>query len=114
MDKLKSYRELIHRVLMEYRNLETSGEPDSGLESVLMLDDVQGHYVLFRSGWEGGDRIQKMVIHVRLKNDKIWIEEDGTEEGVATEFLQAGVSRDDIVLAFHPQHLRQYTEFAIA
>jgi hypothetical protein len=111
MDKSKVYRELIHNVLTEYRDLETSND---GLETVALFDDVQNHYLLLRTGWDGSDRIERMVIHVRLKNDKIWIEEDATEEGVATDFLQAGVPRDDIVLAFHPQHLRQYTEFAIA
>ncbi len=113
MDKSNVYRALIHRVLTEYRDLESSSD-ESGIEAVLMMDDEQGRYVLLRSGWEDTDRIQRMVIHVRLKNDKIWIEEDGTEEGVSTDFLQAGVPREDIVLAFHPQHLRQYTEFAIA
>ena len=54
------------------------------------------------------------MIHVRLKDDKIWIEEDWTEDGVATDLLQKGVSREEIVLAFHPPHVRQYTEFAIA
>lgn len=113
MDKSKLYRELIHRVLSEYRDLESSSE-EAGIETALLMDDQQGRYVLLRSGWEDSDRIQRLVIHVQLKNDKIWIEEDGTEEGVATDFLQAGVPREDIVLAFHPQHLRQHTEFAIA
>lgn len=31
---------------------------------------------------------------------------------MATELLQAGVPREDIVLAFHPPRLRQFTEFA--
>ncbi|MEC4853839.1 MAG: element excision factor XisI family protein [Jaaginema sp. PMC 1079.18] len=44
----------------------------------------------------------------------MWIEEDWTEEGVATDLLQKGIGRGDIVLAFHPPHVRQYTEFAIA
>lgn len=55
-----------------------------------------------------------MRIYVCLKHNKIWIEEDWTEDGVATDFLNAGVPKDDIVLAFHPPHLRQYTEFATA
>ncbi|WP_333152179.1 MULTISPECIES: element excision factor XisI family protein [unclassified Microcoleus] len=33
---------------------------------------------------------------------------------MATDLLQAGVSREDIVLAFHPPRLRQFTEFATA
>jgi hypothetical protein len=38
MDKSKVYRELIHNVLTEYRNLETSND---GLETVALFDDVQ-------------------------------------------------------------------------
>ncbi len=49
-----------------------------------------------------------------LKDGKIWIEEDRTEDGIATDLLQAGVSCEDIVLAFHPPRLRQFTEFATA
>ena len=65
-------------------------------------------------GWHQDNRIKRNVIHVRLKDEKIWIEEDQTEDGIATDLLQAGVSREDIVLAFHPPHLRQFTEFATA
>ncbi len=65
-----------------------------------------------KMGWHQDNRIKRNVIHVRLKNQKIWIEEDWTEDGIATDLLQAGVQREDIVLAFHPPRLRQFTEFA--
>lgn len=53
-------------------------------------------------------------MHVRLRNGKIWIEEDGTEDGFASHLLEAGVPKSDIVLAFHAPWERQYTEFAVA
>jgi hypothetical protein len=56
--------------------------------------------------------LTRNVIHIRLKDEKIWIEEDWTEDGIATDLLQAGVQSEDIVLAFHPPRLRQFTEFA--
>ncbi|BAY09373.1 element excision factor XisI family protein [Calothrix sp. NIES-2098] len=37
-----------------------------------------------------------------------------TENGVATDLLHKGITQEEIVLAFHPPHARQYTEFAIA
>ncbi|MFP4437937.1 MAG: element excision factor XisI family protein [Chloroflexaceae bacterium] len=37
-----------------------------------------------------------------------------TEEGIATDPVRAGISRKQIVLAFHPADLRQLTEFARA
>jgi hypothetical protein len=49
---------------------------------------------------------------VRLCHGKFWIEDDMTEEGIATDLLQAGVPKEDIVLAFQPPEARQFTEFA--
>lgn len=65
-------------------------------------------------GWKLDERIKSTTIHVRIQNQKIWIEEDWTEDGVVTDWLEAGVPNGNIVLAFHPPHLRKYTEFAIA
>jgi len=81
---------------------------------VLVFDEIHDHYLLLLIGWQKDERIKSVMIHVRLKDKKIWIEEDWTEEGVATDFLQKGITRDEIVLAFHPPQVRQYTEFAIA
>jgi hypothetical protein len=69
---------------------------------------------LIARGGQGEERIKENTIPVRLRDGKIWIEEDWTEDGVVTDFLQAALPREDIVLAFHPPHLRQYTELAIA
>ena len=32
------------------------------------------------------------MIHIRLKDDNIWVEEDGTEDGVATDSIRRGLS----------------------
>ena len=42
-----------------------------------------------------------MTVYVRIRDEKFWIEEDCTEEGLATELVRAGVPKEDIVLAFH-------------
>ncbi len=52
-------------------------------------------------------------MYVRLHNGKFWIEEDGLEQGVATDLLEAGVPKEDIVLAFHHPEIRPLTEFAV-
>ena len=113
MEKLEYYRHLIRKVLIYYYELDAKST-NSSLESALIFDGEHDHYLLVVMGWEGQERIKGNTIHVRLRDGKIWIEEDWTEDGVVTDFLQAGVSREDIVLAFHPPHLRQYTELAIA
>ncbi|MEQ8753315.1 MAG: XisI protein [Coleofasciculus sp. G1-WW12-02] len=112
MDRLKHYRQIIQDVLAEYHQLnEKSG---STTESALAFDQVNDQYLLLLMGWHNDERIKSVMIHIRLKDNKIWIEEDWTEDGVATELLHKGITREEIVLAFHPPHVRQYTEFALA
>ncbi len=112
MDRLKRYRQIVQEVLREYHQInEKSG---STIESALAFDEVQDQYLLLLMGWRKDERIKSVMIHIRLKDDKISIEEDWTEDGVATDLLQKGIPREEIVLAFHPPHVRQYTEFASA
>ena len=37
-----------------------------------------------------------------------------TLEGLATELVEAGIPKEDIVLAFHAPEMRPLTEFAVA
>ena len=37
-----------------------------------------------------------------------------TEAGIATELMRLGIPSNEIVLAFQPPEVRQFTEFAIA
>ena len=52
------------------------------------------------------------MVHIDIINDKIWIQRDGTEDGIATELLSAGVPKDRIVLGFRSPEMRKHTEFA--
>ena len=77
-------------------------------------DDQQENYILLDVGWEGKKHIHDCIIHVEMKDDKIWIHCDGTEDGVATELMEAGIPKEHIVLAFHHPKERPYTGFAVA
>lgn len=63
---------------------------------------------------QGKKRTNNIQVHIRIKDNKIWIEEDWTEEGIANELLKLNVPASDIVLAFHLPEDRKYTDFAIA
>jgi hypothetical protein len=65
-------------------------------------------------GREGARRVHGCLIHIDLVHDKIWIQRDGTEDGIATAFIQAGIPKEHIVLGFRSPELRKYTEFAHA
>ena len=113
MDKLIHYSNLIKSILREYDKLATCSHRDN-VESLLAFDEERKQYLWFQVGWKQKQRVKGITVHVRIKNDKIWIEEDWTEEGIATELLKAGVPNSDIVLAFHHPNERTLTEFAVA
>ena len=85
-----------------------------GIETCCIFDRVNQHYMLMDVGWDGEKRVEYITLHLRIKNDKIWIEDDWTEEGLATELMRKGVVREDIVLGFQHPGMRPYTDFAVA
>jgi len=58
-------------------------------------------------------RLRTTVIHIDIRAGKVWIQHDGTEDGVAGELVEAGIPREQIVLAFHHPSKRKYSEFAV-
>jgi hypothetical protein len=53
------------------------------------------------------------LIHIDIKEDKIWIQHDGTESGVANELVELGIPQSKIVLGYHDPNSRQFTDFAV-
>lgn len=53
------------------------------------------------------------IIDLEIINGKIWIQRDGTEDGIAADLLAAGVPKSNLILAFHPPEIRQHTDFAV-
>lgn len=113
MDKLTEYPKLIKRILTEYVELSNrNSNPD--VETFLIVDESKANYIWMNLGWQNGDRVSGMTVYIRIRYGKFWVEEDWTEDGIATDLLRAGVPKEDIVLAFHEPQMRQYTDFAVA
>ena len=113
MDQQAHYRELIKRSLSDWESYIRRAR-HNGVEIQRIFDDANQNYVLMYLGWNNDRRVQKLALHVRIKDGKIWIEADETDEGFVNVLLRAGVPRHDIVLAFHPPELRRLSEFARA
>jgi hypothetical protein len=111
METVETYRKLIQHRLQAHANEE--GGPE-GVEVQLVFDTAHDHYQLWYIGWQGEHRIRGCVLQVDIKDGKIWIQYDGTETGLACALVQAGVPKEDIVLAFHAPHKRPYTGYAVA
>ena len=53
------------------------------------------------------------LIHIDIKGEKLWIQYDGIEVGVANELVEQGIPKADIVLAYHAPFIHQYDGFAV-
>jgi XisI protein len=110
MDKLEKYRASIKKILINYQQYTKA---DSQVEAQVIFDTEHDHYQLMYVGWENQRRVYGCVLHFDIKNEKIWIQHNGTEANVADELIDLGVSKNDIVLGFHSPYKRQFTDFAV-
>jgi hypothetical protein len=94
MDKVANYRRIIRRLVNQYAQYRPS---HGQIESIPVCDAKTDNYVLIHAGWDNIRRIHATVFHLRLRDGKILIEEDGLEQGIAQDLLDAGVSPKDIV-----------------
>jgi hypothetical protein len=111
MDTLESYRQIIRKILTYYANIPYAyGE----IECKMIYDPEADSFLLMTIGWNGDRRVHGCLVHVDIINDKIWIQRDGIEYGMANELIDAGVPKEKIVLAFRHAKVRPYTDFAVA
>ena len=108
MDKLTLYQGYIKEIIKRHSHPASYGE----VEIQPIFDTEHHHYQLVYAGWYEKQRQYGCTIHIDLKGEKIWIQYDGTEEGVADELVELGVPKEDIVLAYQPPYKRPYTGFA--
>lgn len=113
MDKLEKYRSLIKQLLNDYLEL-INRTPTPGLDTEVVFDEERDHYMLLNVGWSRRRRFRGTTLYLRLRDGKIWVEEDWLEDGIVKDLLAAGIPRQDIVLAFHHPDMRPFTDFAVA
>lgn len=113
MDTLSKYRQIIRAVLQPYTEIEYAYVD---AHNTLVSDEDGDHYLILSMGWETNPkrRVHGCLIHLDIIDGKVWVQRDGTEDGVAGELEEAGIPKSDIVLGFHPPHVRPLTEYAAA
>lgn len=109
MASLDTYRQHIQQLLKAQASLVW----DERIRAELIFDPESDSYLLIYAGWRGEKRLYGIVLHVDIIDGKIWVQEDGTEAGIANQLVELGVPKHDIVIGFHQPELRQYTDFAL-
>ncbi|MEC4814971.1 MAG: XisI protein [Scytonema sp. PMC 1069.18] len=110
MADLEKYRECIRQLIAEYAKRASS---NNEIEIQTIFDMERDHYQLLYIGWQNKRRVFGPVMHFDIKDGKIWIQWNGTEEEVGEQLVAMGVPKHDIVVGFHPPYVRPFTDFAV-
>lgn len=108
---LDNYRQIIETVLSEYAQIPYAY---GDIHTETVFDHNQDRYLLVNVGWDNDSRVHGCIVHIDIIEGKIWIQRDGTEEGIATDLELAGITKDQIILGFRPPQTRKYTGYAVA
>lgn len=111
MDILEKYRQIIEKILTEYASIPYA---HGDLEIKLIISKDLNNYLLITQGWENDVRVHGCVVDLEIIDGKIWVQRDGTEDGMANELVLSGVPKDDIVIGFQPPELRPFVEYAVS
>ena len=107
-DQMTKYRDCVRRIVEGHAH--PSLHPEQ-VETQIVTDEKHDHYLLLYVGWRGNQRVRGIVLHLDIKEGRIWVQHDGTEYGVANELVEMGIPKADIVLGFRAPHRRRDTDF---
>lgn len=111
MERLDYYRQCIEKLLTE----ESQAKPINGeIEVETIFAPARDRYVVIDLGWDGHRRVYNCVMHLDIKDSKIWIQRNQTDKVIADALVEMGVPKEDIVLGLQPPYAREYTGFGVA
>lgn len=113
MDQLTRYRGAVTAALTDWLDYLRRGHRGTAQEVDAVLDTERDNYLLTITGWDGGQRVREDVFYLRIRDGKIWVEEDNTDRPIADQLLRLGVPMEDIVLGFHPPDVRHRTGYGV-
>jgi hypothetical protein len=93
-------RTAIKQVINQYAQLKPS-HGDIRLEAV--FDEKRDRYALMQIGWNREQRVRGNLIYITLRNDTVYLEYDGMEQGITQDLIDRGIPAESIVLAFLPE-----------
>jgi hypothetical protein len=105
MDTRTNDRQIIEKTLTDYAAIPYAyGE----VTTQTVFDRTSDHYLLMIVGRDTGKRVHGCLVHIDIIDDKIWVQRDGTEHGIATDLVRLGIPPERIILAFSAAGPRPY------
>ncbi len=114
MDRIARFQKNILSIMEEYADARKGSNTDTDTQVAYrtVVDEQHHRYQLVLVGWQHRERIYHIIFHVEIINNKVWIEEDNSEDSFAEMLVEKGVSKKDIVLGYFSEFHRKHTEYA--
>lgn len=109
MDRIALFRSALEEIIAEYAELPPV---NLDVQAIRIQDTERGHYQLLWVGWDGWNRVCSISFHVDIKEGKLYIQEDRTEESIAAELKKRGVREEELLRCYREKHPRQAIEMA--
>jgi hypothetical protein len=103
MDKIKKYKDIL-QAEMEYQATKTLYKAPN-VHRHLVVNEDKTDFVLFSYGWKDGAYIYTVLHHLQLREDKIWVLKNNTTVLLDDIFIEEGVDRNDIEIAWAYEEL---------
>jgi hypothetical protein len=108
--QLMNYQQTVQQLLMDYaQNKPAYGD----IEVETIFDTQRNHYQIMHLGWQHKRWIHQCVMHLDIRNEKIWIFYNSTEHDIAANLVRLGVPKQDIVLGFYPPFMREMSDYGV-
>jgi XisI protein len=112
MVELKEYRQIAQDLLIEIRGY-TDSSNTSGIEEQVVFDTEHDRYLLIDVGWNQKEYVYGTLVHIDIKNGKVWIQRNNTEINLAERLVERGVPKENIVIGLHSPFMRQFSGYAV-
>lgn len=108
IDKLQKYQKIVQNLLLGYAAVKPSyGE----IEVETVFDTNQNRYQIMKLGWLNKKWVHYCVMHLDIRDKKIWIFCNTTEHDIAADLVQLGVPKQDIILGFYSPAMRAMSDY---
>ncbi len=112
MDRIKKYKEIIDKELTTWAGHSIADMPD--IEYQYFKNKADNQFILLVLGWHNDIYRHDLLVHIQIKNNQIWVQEDKTGESISKTLQEKGIPRTAIILGFEEPILREQTKLARA
>ena len=111
MTKLKQYKKILTEVFTYQSTLHFSNAPEVEQQLIINKDETQ--FLVMVIGWIEEEYKHFTLLHAQLKDDKVWLHQNNTDEDIGAVLEKKGIPKLEIVIGFLTPFERALSDYAV-